>query len=175
LADGEPVEGVSHRKGYKVIQLGFFQDDHLLDQRPVRNDVRTGDAAEAFVIAKLLKWGYDAHDARRDLPYDVVVDAPDGRLYRVQVKGRRQAVRGRWDFRAIRGNWRSATGTYAYADTDYDISAFVALSIEKVIFAAGVHATFRASTAEFLRSDGEAQSWERALQVSMGKLPVRQN
>ncbi len=155
-----------------MIQLEFFQDDDLLDRRPVRNDVRTGDAAEAFVIAKLLKWGYDAHDARRDLPYDVVVDAPDGRIYRVQVKGRRQAVGGKWDFRAVRGNWRSATGTYAYADNDYDISAFVALSIEKVIFAAGVHATFRASTSEFLRLDGEAQSWERALQASSCKPPI---
>ena len=58
------------------------------DGEPVsgrRNDVRTGAAAEAFVIAKLLKWGFDAHDARRDLPYDVVVDVGDGRICRVQV------------------------------------------------------------------------------------------
>ena len=115
-------------------------------QQPValyRNDVRTGDAAKAFVIAKLLKWGYDAHDARRDLPYDVVVDIGDGRICRVQVKGRRHADRAAWGFRAIRGNWRSATGTYAYTEADYDVSAFVALSLEKVIFVPGVHSAFR--------------------------------
>jgi hypothetical protein len=130
-----------------------------------RNDVRTGDAAEAFVIAKLLKWGYDAHDARRDLPYDVVVDLGDGRICRVQVKGRRQADCSSWSFRAVRGNWRSATGTYAYTDADYDISAFVALSLEKVLFLPGVHASFRATTADFLRDDAEVQSWARALQM----------
>ena len=59
---------------------------------------------------KLLNWGFNAHDARRDLAYDVVVDL-GGRLCRVQVKGRSRAVNGRWDYRAIRGNWRSATGT----------------------------------------------------------------
>jgi hypothetical protein len=136
-------------------------------RRPLqgRNDVRTGDAAEALVLFKLLNWGCNAHDARRDLPYDIVVDVGDGRVCRVQVKGRSNAVRGRWDFRATRGNWRSATGTYAYTDADYDVAAFVALSLEKVIFAPGIHPTFRASTSDFLRTHGEAQSWERALQV----------
>jgi hypothetical protein len=106
------------------------------DGEPVsgrRNDVRTGDAAEAFVIAKLLKWGFDAHDARRDLPYDVVVDVGDGRICRVQVKGRGRARDCIWHFRALRGNWRSATGTYAYTEADYDVSAFVALRIDAEI------------------------------------------
>jgi hypothetical protein len=53
-----------------------------------RNDVRKGDAAEMYVIAKLLSWGYDAHDARRDLPYDVLVDLGPGRICRLQVKCR---------------------------------------------------------------------------------------
>jgi hypothetical protein len=81
------------------------------------------------------------------------------------VKGRSHARRGRWDFRATRGNWRSATGTYAYTDMDYDVAAFVALSLEKVIFLSGIHASFRASTSDFLRTDSEAQSWDWALQV----------
>ncbi len=147
-----------------MTQYTLFDSDKAPDPRPVRNDVRTGDAAEALVLFKLLSWGYDAHDARRDLPYDIVVDL-GGSICRIQVKGRSHAARGRWDFRAIRGNWRSATGTYAYTDTDYDVSAFVALSLEKAIFMPGIHATFRASTSDFLRTDGEAQSWERALQV----------
>lgn len=65
----------------------------------------------------------------------------------------------------MRGNWRSATGTYGYTDADYDVSAFVALSLERVIFVPGIHPTFRASTSDFLRANGEAQSWDRAKQV----------
>jgi hypothetical protein len=87
----------------------------------------------------------------------------------VQVKGRRHADRAAWSFRAIRGNWRSATGTYAYTDADYDVSAFVALSLEKVIFVLGVHSAFRATTADFLREDAEEQSWARALSVFKGQ------
>jgi hypothetical protein len=151
------------------MQLSFFNEATTSRFTSVRNDVRTGDAAEAFVIAKLLKWGYDAHDARRDLPYDVVVDVGDGRICRVQVKGRRHADRGAWNFRAIRGNWRSATGTYAYTEADYDVSAFVALSLEKVIFVPGVHSAFRATTPEFLRENGEEQGWARALSVFKGQ------
>jgi hypothetical protein len=145
-------------------QFSLFDDDPSPKPRPVRNDVRTGDAAETLVLFKLLNWGLSAHDARREMPYDIVVDL-DGRICRVQVKGRRRAARDRWDFRAVRGNWRSATGTYAYTEADYDVSAFVALSLERVIFLPGIHATFRASTSDSRRNDGEAQSWERALQV----------
>lgn len=148
------------------MQQDLFSGSALSERKVSgRNDVRTGDAAEALVIFKLLKWGHDAHDARRDLPYDIVVDTGDGRICRVQVKGRRQADRGTWSFRAIRGNWRSATGTYAYTQSDYDVSAFVALSLERVLFLPGVHASFRATTADFLREDAEAQSWARALQA----------
>jgi hypothetical protein len=35
-----------------------------------RNDVRKGEAAEAFVVAKLLKWGFSASHVQRDLPYE---------------------------------------------------------------------------------------------------------
>jgi hypothetical protein len=39
----------------------------------------------------------------------------------VQVKGRGHARDCIWHFRALRGNWRSATGTYAYTEADYDV------------------------------------------------------
>jgi hypothetical protein len=87
-----------------------------------RNDVRKGDAAEMYVIAKLLSWGYDAHGARRDLPYDIFVDLGSGRICRLQVKCRSHAKNDRWTYHAIRGNWRSATGTYNYEAGDYDAS-----------------------------------------------------
>lgn len=147
------------------MQLQMFDDSPGRPERTTRNDVMTGDAAEALVIFKLLKFGYDAHDARRDAPYDVGVDLRDGRIPRIQVKGHQQARNGRWDYQFIRGNWRSATGTYAYTDTDYDVTACVALSIERVLFFPGVHSSIRLRTADFLRPNAEAESWEQALRV----------
>jgi|RhiMethySRZTD1v2_1073278.scaffolds.fasta_scaffold1695519_2 PD-(D/E)XK nuclease superfamily protein len=128
-----------------------------------RNDVRKGDAAEAFVIAKLLSWGYDAHDARRDLPYDVLVDLGPGRVCRLQVKCRSHAQNDRWSYRVIRGNWRSATGTYGYEAGDYDAAVFFALSLEKALFVPGIvpHASFR--TDDFLRPGAEIDSWRRVI------------
>src|SRR5450631_3732394 len=124
-----------------------------------RNDVRKGDAAEMYVIAKLLSWGYDAHGARRDMPYDVFVDLGSGRICRLQVKCRSYATNDRWTYHAMRGNWRSATGTYNYEAGDYDASVFFALSLEKAIFRPGIvtYANFR--TAEFLRTGAEIEGW----------------
>ena len=124
-----------------------------------RNDVRKGDAAEMYVIAKLLSWGYDAHDARRDLPYDVFVDLGPSRICRLQVKCRSYSQNDRWTYRVVRGNWRSATGTYSYEAGDYDAVVFFALSLEKAIFVPGIvpYATFR--TEDFLRADAEMESW----------------
>jgi hypothetical protein len=127
-----------------------------------RNDVRTGEAAERLVLAKLLRWGYDAHDAGRYFPYDIVVDTGNG-LCRVQVKARTRSKGGHWDFRVTRGNWRSATGTYDYAVSDYDVSAFVALDIEKVLFVPGVMTRFRAKTQAFMHQGAEQMSWNQAL------------
>ena len=104
-----------------------------------RSDIRNGDAAEAFAIAKLLKWGFDAHDARRDSAYDIGVDLGHGLYCRVQVKSRAKATGARWGFRCVRGNPRTGVGSYAYGKNDYDVTACVALSMERVIFVPGVH------------------------------------
>jgi len=145
------------------VQYCLFEAAAPAPPHAPRNDVRSGDAAETFVIAKLLKWGYDAHDSRRDLPYDVVVDVGNGRICRIQVKGRGRSVGTRWNYRALRGNWRSATGTYGYTESDFDVSAYVALSLEKVLFKVGVHSSHSVVTSDFLRDDAELTSWLRAL------------
>src|SRR5262249_45055345 len=124
-----------------------------------RNDVRKGDAAEMFVIAKLLSWGYDAHDARRDLPYDVLVDLGPNRICRLQVKCRSHAQNDRWTYRIIRGNWRSATGTYDYAVGDFDAAVFFALSLEKAIFVPGIVRSAHFRTNDFMRPGAEFESW----------------
>jgi hypothetical protein len=148
-----------------MIQLTLFAEDIRPPARQARSNIRLGDAAEAFVLAKLLKAGFDAHDARRDAPYDIGVDLGKGRYCRVQVKGRERAHHGKWEFRFVRGNPRTGTGAYAYTDTDFDISACVSLSLERVAFFPGVHASIRLSTADFLRADSEVESWTRALNV----------
>jgi hypothetical protein len=152
----------------KAIQRSLFSECELT---PLsinrRNDVRKGDAAEMYVIAKLLSWGFDAHGARRDLPYDVFVDLGPGRICRLQVKCRSQAQNDRWTCRVVRGNWRSATGTYDYEVGDFDAAVFFALSIEKAIFVPGIvqYATFR--TEDFLRPNAEIESWMRVVSTVM--------
>jgi hypothetical protein len=148
-----------------MVQLSLFVEAIRQPARLARSDIRLGDAAEAFVIAKLLKAGFDAHGARRDAPYDIGVDLGKGRYCRVQVKGRKCAHQGKWDFRFVRGNPRTGAGTYAYTAMDFDITACVSLSLERVAFFPGVHASIRLSTADFLRPDSEVESWIRSLNV----------
>jgi hypothetical protein len=149
-----------------MTQLNLFEYPEPATSRQACSDIRAGDAAEAFVIAKLLKAGFDAHGARRDASYDVGVDLGNGRYCRIQVKGRDRVDRsGKWGFRFVRGNPRTGNGTYAYAADDFDITACVALSLESVLFFPGVHASIRLSTADFKRPGGESDSWARALNV----------
>jgi hypothetical protein len=148
-----------------MVQLTLFDNDLPPPLKPARNDIRAGDAAEAFVVAKLLKAGFDAHGARRDATYDVGVDLGAGRLIRVQVKGRKRAVRERWSFRFVRGNPRTGTGSYPYDADDFDVAAVVSLSLVSVLFFPGVHGSIRLTTADFRRPNGEAQSWAHALNV----------
>ena len=128
-----------------------------------RNDVRTGDAAETLVIYRLLMLDYDAHNSRRDAAYDVVVDLHNGRVLRIQVKSCSKAVRGRLNYRFVRGNPRTGAGSYLYAPTDFDITACVAVPLDRVIFVPGVHAKLSMRTEHFLRPRCEAESWQRAL------------
>jgi hypothetical protein len=158
---------------FKPEQNNFFSE--LPPSRAVgrRNDVRKGDAAEMYVIAKLLSWGYDAHDASRDLPYDVLVDLGPRRVCRLQVKCRSIAQNDRWSYRVMRGNWRSATGTYGYEAGDYDAAVFFALSLEKAIFVPGLvpYANFR--TEEFLRPGVETESWNRVIDTLTSRLSAQ--
>jgi hypothetical protein len=119
----------------------------------------------SVTLRKLLKAGFDAHGARRDAPYDIGVDLGNGRYCRVQVKGRERAHHGKWDFRFVRGNPRTGAGAYAYSATDFDITACVSLSLERVAFFSGVHPSIRLSTADFLRPDIEVESWTCALDL----------
>jgi hypothetical protein len=74
----------------------------------------------------------------------------------------------------MRGNWRSATGTYGYEAGDYDGAVFFALSLEKALFVPGIvpYANFR--TEEFLRAGGEIDSWMRVVATIKGRSGAEQ-
>lgn len=127
-----------------------------------RNDVRTGRSGEHLVLAKLTRWGFDAHDAPQDSAYDVIVDIA-GKIIRVQVKTKSEPSGSSWSYRVQRGNWRSATGTYEYADGDYDVFAGVANSLERVIFVPRVVQSIRFTTQEFMEPDAGRRSWLASL------------
>ena len=86
-----------------------------------------------------------------------------GRLVRIQVKSCSKAVRGRWNYRFVRGNPRTGAGAYFYSPNDFDITACVAVPLDRVIFVPGVHAKLSMRTEDFLRPKCEAESWRNAL------------
>jgi PD-(D/E)XK endonuclease len=143
-------------------QLSLFEGAAPNAFSAKRNDVRPGKSGEHLVLAKLTRWGYDAHDAPQDAAYDIIIDHKR-RVLRVQVKTRSEPAGSTWHYRVQRGNWRSATGTYAYTSSDYDIFAAVANGIERVLFIPGVvhRASYR--TEQFLAAGSDWSSWEAAL------------
>jgi hypothetical protein len=149
------------------IQYDFFGGPPEFPPKAIfRNAVRIGDAAECFVRAELLWWGYDVHDSKRDLPYDLQVELGKGVRCRLQVKAQSESQNGIWNFNAKRGNWRSASGTYAYSSSDYDVFAAFAGSLKRVCFVPGVREHVRLTTSDFYREETSGlESWLRALEV----------
>jgi len=146
------------------MQLPLFEGEHPAPAIPkgLRNDVRTGRSGEHLVLAKLTRWGFDAHDAPQDAAYDVIVDLA-GKIIRVQVKTKSEPSGSAWNYRVQRGNWRSATGTYEYADGDYDVFAGVANSLERVLFVPRVVQSIRFTTQEFMEPEAGRRSWLASL------------
>lgn len=126
--------------------------------------MRTGKSGEHLVLAKLTRWGFDAHDAPPDAAYDVIVDYKQ-RVLRLQVKTRSSPSGSAWTYRVQRGNWRSATGTYSYQEGDYDVFVAVANSIERVLFVPKIVHAVSFRTNQFLESDADRLSWIRALKA----------
>lgn len=102
------------------------------------SDLELGKAAEHLVAADLILQGHRAFLADQGLPYDVLVDV-DGRILRLQVK----ATRGQ---RAIAQRVLTTPGYHfhvrrcgkggrrLYADTEFDLVAFVALDIRVIAY-----------------------------------------
>lgn len=48
-----------------MTQIRLFEDPRVVSPPLARrNDVRTGKSGEHLVLAKLTRWGFDAHDAQ---------------------------------------------------------------------------------------------------------------
>jgi hypothetical protein len=151
-----------------IEQLDLFELDHApVIKLPERNDIRTGDAGETYVHAKLLRWGFDAVSTRREARVDTLITFGASNPCLIQTKTRRHSGKGtdRWNYSFTYGNPRTGLGARKYAEGDFHISACVALSLEKVLFVAGVQPVIRFSTADFLRPNAEFESLERALNI----------
>src|SRR6266702_6570773 len=95
------------------------------------SELQIGKAAEHLVCADLILQGYSAFLADQGLPYDVVVDTPQG-LKRVQVRATLKTISilsqrkyniYQFGTRRSEGNWRKIDLT------SIDCYAFVALDI----------------------------------------------
>lgn len=91
----------------------------------------TGMHGEAFVLTRLLSWGYPATLVSGPLTYDIVVDI-DGHPYRVQVKATDRKCDHGMNEKSFSFHI-SGNGGY-YETGNYDILACVALPSRRVLF-----------------------------------------
>lgn len=136
--------------------------------------ILVGESGSNLVLSRLQSWGIPAQPAMAGVAYDLIADLPDGEMIRIQVKTRSQPTGRRCSFVMTRGFYYSRAGTFRYHDDDFDIAAFVCLSINRVFFrAAPVH---RASVrAAWLRVPGvDWESFNIALQSHRRRQKVEQ-
>ena len=128
-------------------------------------DILIGEAGVHLVLSRLMQWHMPAHAAGPGLAYDIIAEGGLGiGLIRLQVKTTARPPRGPcYRFRLTRGFHGSARGVFAYQAGDFDIAAFVALDIGRVLFQAFEPSTFAATPEDFLALDAERRSLSRLL------------
>ncbi len=146
------------------------EDDPLLPDESETGgprDILIGEAGMHFVLARLLQWGVPAHPAGPGLPYDIIAEGGFALgLIRLQVKSTARPPRGRcYRFTLTRGFHGSARGVFAYQAGDFEIAAFVALPLDRVLFRAFGAPAFTATPAEFRAPDAERRSLRSALAI----------
>ncbi|GAN81454.1 hypothetical protein Aam_096_013 [Acidocella aminolytica 101 = DSM 11237] len=125
----------------------------------------TGQAGVNLVLSCLLGWGVATHPAMEGLPYDLIVDVPDLDLLRIQVKTMSYPRNDLWSFTMKRGFYRSRKGMFAYGKGDFDIAAFVCLSLKKLFFVAAPISRISVPTGAVLHKDSETATFHRAIQT----------
>ena len=96
-----------------------------------------GEAGANLILSRLQAWGIAAQPAMAGLPYDLIADIPGFDMVRIQVKTRSRPNGKRCIFTMQRGHQRSRSGIFSYAPGDFDLAAFVCLSLPAVFFYAG--------------------------------------
>jgi len=95
-----------------------------------------GEAGANLVLSRLQSWGIPTQIAMPGIAYDLIADVPGVDLLRIQVKTRSKPKGQRCSFAMSRGFYYSRAGMFDYARDDFDIAAFVCLSIGAVFFRA---------------------------------------
>ena len=93
-----------------------------------------GEAGANLVLSRLQGWGIPAQIAMPGIAYDLIADIPGLDLLRIQVKTRSRTKGQVCSFTMTRGFYYSKAGMFNYGRDDFDLAAFVCLSIGAVFF-----------------------------------------
>jgi hypothetical protein len=96
-----------------------------------------GEAGTNLVLSWLQSLGIPAQIAMPGIAYDLIADIPGLDLLRIQVKTRSTPKGQSCSFNMTRGFYYSKAGMFNYGRDDFDLAAFVCLSIGAVFFCAG--------------------------------------
>ncbi len=97
----------------------------------------TGEAGTNLVLSRLQGWGIPAQASMPGIAYDLIADVDELGMLRIQVKTCSRPQGQRCSFLMRRGFHYSKAGMFPYDKDDYDIAAFVCLSIGQVFFCPG--------------------------------------
>ena len=96
--------------------------------------ILTGESGTNLVLSRLQGWGIPAQASMPGIAYDLIADVKGLDMLRIQVKTRSRPKGQRCSFVMTRGCHYSKAGMFPYDKDDYDIAAFVCLSIGQVFF-----------------------------------------
>lgn len=99
--------------------------------------ILVGEAGTNLVLSWLQSLGIPAQIAMPGIAYDLIADVAGLDLLRIQVKTRSTPKGQSCSFNMTRGCYYSKAGMFNYGRDDFDLAAFVCLSIGAVFFCAG--------------------------------------
>jgi hypothetical protein len=125
--------------------------------------IMTGQAGVNLVQSCFLNWGLPAHTAMEGMSYDIIVDTPRLGLLRVQVKTISRPRNEFWSFALKRGFYRSRKGMFNYRKDDFDLAAFVCLSLNRLFFVSSPISKISVPTSAVVYPRTEAITFNYAL------------
>lgn len=159
---GEPASAASQSSKFTT-QIRRLKPDQEIERHGLPTATLIGEAGANLVLSRLQSWGLAAHPAMSGLPYDLIVEVPRLDLLRIQVKTRREPAGRRCSFKMQRGYHRSRAGVFGYAADDFELSAFVCLSMSRVFFYPGPVQRISVPTAWLRLPDIDWETFDLAL------------